>query len=171
MLSFVIHNLTKWKWRFLAWNSDHSGICTRYVQGMYLPISSGFSLVWLYGISNIVGYLIWFGLVLWHINHCRLFSLVWFGLVLWYINHYRLFSFVWFYGISTIVGYLVWFGLAWLYGISIIVDYLIWFGLVLWHISHCSLFNGKSCLCIYIKYIWFVNTLRWLVWFGTNSSG
>ena len=33
------------------------------------------------------------------------------------------------------------------------------FGLVLWHINHCRLFNTKSCLYIYIKYIWFVNIL------------
>ena len=75
-----------------------------------------------------------FGLVLWHINHCRLFyarsSLYiyikyigfWFGWVLWHINHCRLFNarsslyiyikyigfcLVGFYGISTIVGYLM----------------------------------------------------------------
>ena len=34
-----------------------------------------------------------------------------------------------------------------------------WFGLVLWSINHCRLFNAKSCLYIYIKYIWFVNIL------------
>ena len=49
-------------------------------------------------------YKIWFGLVLWHINHCWLFysrpssyiyiKYIWFGLV-------------WFYGISTIAGYLM----------------------------------------------------------------
>ena len=27
------------------------------------------------------------------------------------------------------------------------------FGLVLWHIKHCRLFNSKSFLCTYIKYI------------------
>ena len=32
---------------------------------------------------------------------------------------------------------------------------MIWFGLVLWHINHCRLFNAKSFLNIYIKYIWF----------------
>ena len=32
------------------------------------------------------------------------------------------------------------------------------FGLVLWHINHGKLFNDKSYLYIYIKYIWFVNT-------------
>ena len=32
---------------------------------------------------------------------------------------------------------------------------MIWFGLVLWHINHCRLFNAKSSLYIYIKYIWF----------------
>ena len=75
----------------------------------------GFGLVWFYGISTITGYLmpnpiytytlniydlVWFGLVLWHINHCRLFNAksflymyikyIWFGLVLWYINHWGL---------------------------------------------------------------------------------
>ena len=30
---------------------------------------------------------------------------------------------------------------------------MIGFGLVLWHISHCRLFNAKSFLYIYIKYI------------------
>ena len=29
------------------------------------------------------------------------------------------------------------------------------FGLILWHINHCRLFNAKSSLYIYIKYIWF----------------
>ena len=29
------------------------------------------------------------------------------------------------------------------------------YGLVLWHINHCRLFNAKSSLYIYIKYIWF----------------
>ena len=28
-----------------------------------------------------------------------------------------------------------------------------WFGLVLWHINHCRLFNVKSSLYIYIKYM------------------
>ena len=29
------------------------------------------------------------------------------------------------------------------------------FGWVLWHINHCKLFNAKSSLYIYIRYIWF----------------
>ena len=48
--------------------------------------------------------LVWLGLVLWHINHCRLFNansplyiyinyiqfgLVWLGWVLWHFNHCR----------------------------------------------------------------------------------
>ena len=33
---------------------------------------------------------------------------------------------------------------------------LSWFGLVLWHINYCRLFNAKSFLYIYIKYIGFV---------------
>ena len=32
---------------------------------------------------------------------------------------------------------------------------MIWFGQVLWYINYCRLFNAKSCLYIYIKYIWF----------------
>ena len=76
-----------------------------------------FDWVWFYSISTIVGYLmpiplytyilnvydlVWFGLVLWHINHCRLFNAksslyiyikyIWFGLVLWHINNCRLFN-------------------------------------------------------------------------------
>ena len=44
--------------------------------------------------------------------------------------------------------------------------YMIWFNLVLWHIDHCGLFNAKSFLYIYIKYIWFG-----LVWFnGTLAT-
>ena len=30
-----------------------------------------------------------------------------------------------------------------------------WFGMILWYINHCRLFNAKSFLYIYIKYIWF----------------
>ena len=30
---------------------------------------------------------------------------------------------------------------------------MIWFGRVLWHTNNCSLFNAKSSLYIYIKYI------------------
>ena len=30
---------------------------------------------------------------------------------------------------------------------------LVWFGLVLWHINHCRLFNAKSSLYMYIKYM------------------
>ena len=32
---------------------------------------------------------------------------------------------------------------------------MIWFGWVLWHFNHCRLFNAKSSLYIYIKYISF----------------
>ena len=30
---------------------------------------------------------------------------------------------------------------------------MIWFGWVLWHINHCRLFNAKSSLYIYIKFM------------------
>ena len=49
--------------------------------------------------------MIWFGWVLWHINHCRLFNAK-SSLYIYILNIYDL---VWFgfYGISTIVGYLM----------------------------------------------------------------
>ena len=42
---------------------------------------------------------------------------------------------------------------------------MIWFGLALWHINHSRLFNAKSSLHIYIKYIKFG-----LVWFYGIST-
>ena len=48
--------------------------------------------------------MIWFGWVLWHINHCRLFNTK--SSLYTYIK-YIVFGFVGFYGISTIVGYLM----------------------------------------------------------------
>ena len=60
---------------------------------------------------------------------------------------------------------MIWFGLVWFYGISIIIGYLmpnplytyilnmILFGWLLWHINHYRLFNAKSSLYLYIKYI------------------
>ena len=82
--------------------------------------------------------MIWFGLVLWHIKHCRLFNAK--SSLYIYIKYIR-FGLVWFYGISTIVGYLMpnplytyifnniydffLFGLVcWFYGISTFVGYL-----------------------------------------------
>ena len=128
-----------------------------------------------YGISTIVGYLmpnplytyilniydlVWYGMILWHINHCRLsnaksslyiyIKYIWFGLV-------------WFYGISTIVGYLMP-NLLYIYIYIYIYIYdLVWYSL--WHINHCRLSNAKSSLYIYIKYIWFG-----LVWFYGIST-
>ena len=43
--------------------------------------------------------------------------------------------------------------------------YRIWFGWFLWHINHCRLFNAKSSLYIYIKFIIFG-----LVWFCGIST-
>ena len=93
--------------------------------------------------------MIWFGLVLWHINHCRLFNAksflyiyirdIWFGLI-------------GFYGISTIVGYLM---PNPLYTYILNIYDLVGLGWVLWHINHCRLFNAKSFLYIYIRDIWF----------------
>ena len=126
-------------------------------------------LVWFYGISTIVGYLItnpfyiciykicmiWFGWVLWHINHCRLFNAK--SSLYKYIK-YIVFGLVGFYGISTIVGYLItnpiyiyiyiyiyiWFGLVGFYGISTIVGY-----------------SMPNPLYTYILNLWFVNTFCW----------
>ena len=36
---------------------------------------------------------------------------------------------------------------------------------VLWHINHCRLFNAKSSLYIYIKYIWF----GWVGFYGIST--
>ena len=63
---------------------------------------------------------------------------VWFGL----IN----FNDIW-----TIVGY---FRSNPLYT-YILNMFMIWFHWVLWHINHCRLFNAKSSLYTYIKYIWY----------------
>ena len=78
--------------------------------------------------------MIWFGWVLWHINHCRLFNA---KSSLYIYNKYIRFGFVGFYGISTIVGYLMLNPLLYIYilniyrfgfvgfdGISTIVGYL-----------------------------------------------
>ena len=42
---------------------------------------------------------------------------------------------------------------------------MIWCGWVLWHINHCRLFNAKSSLYIYIKYIWF----GWVGFYGIST--
>ena len=47
---------------------------------------------------------------------------------------------------------------VWLDGVEYCYKYrggTVWFDLVLWHINHCILFNAKSSLYIYIKYIWY----------------
>ena len=78
--------------------------------------------------------MIWFGWVLWHNNHCRLFNAksslyiyikyIWYGLVgfLWHVNHCRLFNDK--SSLSIYIRY-IWFDLVGFYGISTIVSYLI----------------------------------------------
>ena len=78
-----------------------------------------FGLDWFYGLSTIIGYLmpnplytnilnikdlVWFRLVLLHINHCRLFKA---KSSLYIYIEYIGFGWVGFYGISTIEGYLM----------------------------------------------------------------
>ena len=96
---------------------------------------------WTYHIS------VWFGSVLWHDNHCRLFNA---KSSLYIYIKYIWFGWVGFYGVSTIVGYLMPNPLY-----TYILNNIIWLGWVLWHVNHCRLFNAKSSLYIYIKYIWF----------------
>ena len=95
--------------------------------------------------------LVWFTLVLWHINHCGLFNA---ESCLYIYIRYIGFGLVWFgfYGISTIVGYLM---PNPFYKYILNIYDLVWFGLVwfLWHINHCGVFNAKSSLYIYIRYI------------------
>ena len=91
--------------------------------------------------------LVWFGWVLWHINYCWLFNAKSFLYI--YIK-YIWFGLVGFYGISTIVGYLM---PNPLYTYISNIYNFVW--LVLWHIKHCRLFNAKSSLNGYTKYIWF----------------
>ena len=120
--------------------------------------------------------LVWFGLVLLHIHHCRLFNA---KSSLYIYNKYIRFSLVVFYGISTIVDYfisnplytyilniyLVWFGLVWFY-ISTIVGCFIpnplWF---------CWGFMAYPPLLIILYRILFIHIdikyIRFgLVWFG-----
>ena len=42
---------------------------------------------------------------------------------------------------------------------------MIWLDWVLWHINHCRLFNAKSSLYIYVKYIWF----GWIGFYGIST--
>ena len=119
--------------------------------------------------------LVWFGfmaykqlMVIWCqiiLIHTYQIYMTWFVWILWHISHCRLF-----YAESSLHVYIkyIWSGLVGFYGISIIVAYLVpnhpliyisniyeLFGWVLWHINHCRLFNAKSFLYIYIKYLWF----------------
>ena len=132
--------------------------------------------------------MIWFGWVLWHINHCRLFNAK--SSLYIYIKYIQI-GLVGFYGISTIVGYLIpnplytyilnIYDLVWL-GLMVYINHCrlfnskssiyiyikyVGFGLVWCHITHCRLFNSKSSLYIYIKYIWLVNTFKQ----GTPEEG
>ena len=90
-------------------------------------------------ISNI------YDLVWWHINHCRLFNTK--SSLYIYIRYIR-YILVAFYGISTTVGYLM---PNPLYTYTLNIYDLVWL-----HINYCRLFNARSSLYIYIRYIWFI---------------
>ena len=113
----------------------------------------GFGLVWFYGISTIVGYLmpnpfyaymlniydlVWLGFMAYH--HCRLFNAK--SSVYIYIKYIG-FGLVWFYGISTIVDYLL---PNPFYTYILNIYDLVWLGFMAYH--HCRLFYAKSSLYI-----------------------
>ena len=127
-------------------------------------------LVWFYGISIIVGYLMPNALYI----YIYIYIHTWLGLV-------------WFHGISIIVGYLMpnalyiyihtWLGLVWFHGISIIVGYLMpnalyiyihtWLGLVWFHgISIIVGYLMPNALYIYTYMTWF-----WLISWYINYCG
>ena len=83
---------------------------------------------------------------MWHINHCRLFNT---KSSLYIYIKYIGFGLVRFYDTSTIVGYLM---PNPLYTYILDIYDLVWLGFMTYH---CRLFNAKSSLYIYIKYIGF----------------
>ena len=91
--------------------------------------------------------MIWCGWVLWHIEYWRLFNA---KSSLYIYIKYIWFSLAGFNGKSTVVGYLMQNLLC-----TYILNIYDLVSLVLWHTKHCWLFNAKSYLYIYIKYIWF----------------
>ena len=88
--------------------------------------------------------MIWFSWVLWHINHCWSFKA---KSSLYIYIKYILFGLVGFYGMSTIVDYLM------PNPFYTNILNMICFSRVLRQINHCRLFNAKSFLYKYIKYI------------------
>ena len=112
-------------WRYNNWTQFRIGLVLWHINPSRLFNSKSslymyiryirFGLVWFKGISTTVGYLmpnplytyilnIWFGWVLWHINHCRLLN----AKSSLYINiKYIWFGLVSFYGISTLENYLM----------------------------------------------------------------
>ena len=148
---------------WLGWVLWHINHCRLFKakSSLYIYIKYiGFGLVGFYGISTIVGYLmpnphytyilnlydlVGLGLILWHINHCRLFKA---KSSLYIYIKYIGFGWVGFYGISTIVGYLMpnphYTYILNLYDLV---------GLGFMDINHCRLFKAKSSLYIYTKFI------------------
>ena len=117
-------------------------------------------LVWFYGISMIVGYLMP-------------------TLFLYLYNKYIGFGLLGFYSLSTIGAYsmpnplylyiyiYIYIYIIYIYIYIYVCVCVIWFGWILWHISSCRLFHNKSSLYIYIYiYIYFVdNILKWAFFF------
>ena len=138
-------------------------ISSLYIYIKYVLIWLGFTsykLLWVIKAkSHLFIYIryIWFGLILWHINHCRLFNaesslkvcieyMIWFGWLLCHIISCRLFKaisslyiyikykwfdLVGFYIISTLVGYL-----NQIFFIHIYQIYMIWFSFMAYQPLH-----------------------------------
>ena len=112
----------------------------------------GFVLVEFYGISSIVGCLmpnpfhtyIWFGLVLWHINRCRLFNAK--SSLYIYIKCMIWFGWVGFYGISTIIGYLMQ-NSFYTYMLNMICKHFVDILKRAWAHFFCTQLNGFNCFC------------------------
>ena len=87
----TFYNLKDWL-KGLAWSSPNISNYDRHLKNAKR-----------YNCGNIVN-LVWFGWVLWHINHCRLFHA---KCSLYIYIKYKWFYLIGFYGISTIEGYLM----------------------------------------------------------------
>ena len=104
------------------------------------------------------------------------FSLFFNSVIYWKDEFYKHFSFYqiqlelvfWLEFGASFVHLIIWeyFRLS-MYHLSIWTNFrrLVLFGWVLWHINHCWLFNTRSSLYIYIKYIWF----GWVGFYGIST--
>ena len=127
LMSFTFLQIFLLSWIFSIKNKK---ICTEL----------GSCMRWIALVQSCTSGLVWFDLILWHINHCWLFKVKFY---LYIYIRYIWFGLVWFYGISTITGYLM---PNPLYTYKLNIYGLVWFCWVLWHVSYCGLFKAKFYL-------------------------